>query len=108
MAETFFNRIADDVLQAAEQIQNRFEEGWSFMSKGELPNQPQQPTQPQQPIIDMSELSDMGELEGLTEDEIRELLQTEQDLMMQHSPLKGIADGVVGDIMAGNVCCSFM
>ncbi|KAG7363037.1 transmembrane protein [Nitzschia inconspicua] len=106
MAEQFFNRIAEDVLKATEQIQSRFEEGWSVLSTGELPKASQKPNefadstaeQLHQQAIDYDDL----DLEGLSEEEIRELLDTQEDLM-QHSPLKGIADGVMGNIMAGNV-----
>lgn len=104
MAEQFFNRIADDVLKATEQIQNRFEEGWSVLSTGELPKTAQgaaeSTTQQQQQSFDIDDL----DLDELSEEEIQELLKSQQaDDLMQHNPLNGIADGVMGNIMAGNV-----
>jgi hypothetical protein len=104
MAEQFFNRIADDVLKATEQIQNRFEEGWSVLSTGELPNNNK--ATPEEDFADSAAQQSIQfddiDLDGLSEEEIKELLEAQED-MMQHSPLKGIADGVMGNIMAGNV-----
>jgi hypothetical protein len=39
----------------------------------------------------------------MSEEEIQKLLDENADVMMQHSPLKGIADNVMGNIMVGNV-----
>jgi hypothetical protein len=36
-AESFFNRIADQVIRVTEQIQTRMEEGLGVMWNGELP-----------------------------------------------------------------------
>jgi hypothetical protein len=105
MAEQFFNRIADDVQKASEQIQARFEEGWSILSKGTLSKtHEQQPLQEPNPVEENADINWENELdlEGLSEDELRELIESQEDLM-EHNPLQGIADGVMGDIMARNV-----
>ena len=102
MAEQFFNKIADDVVKATESIQARFEEGWSVLSTGELPDSAkpssQQPPQPQMEF----ELDDI-DVEGLSEEELQQLLAEHQQEMMDHSPLKGIAENVMGNIMSENV-----
>ena len=102
-AESFFGKIADDV----EKIATRMEEGWNVSMTGELPNEQQE----QPPIhgvggsgsVDNIDLDEF-DLDGLTEQEIQELLSEE---MMQNSPLAGIADSVLGDIMAGQVSVLF-
>jgi hypothetical protein len=108
MAEQFFNRIADDVLKVSEQIQTRFEEGWSILSTGALSKaQQQQPEILQEPEPVFEQRPEINwendlDLEGLSEEEMKELIESQEDLM-KNNPLQGIADGVMGNIMAGNV-----
>ena len=44
------------------------------------------------------------DLEGLSEEELQQLMAEHQQEMMDHSPLKGIAENVMGNIMSENVC----
>jgi hypothetical protein len=92
-AETFFGKIANDVFEATEQIATRMEEGITLITTGQLPNQHQggnaEPTN-----------LDEFDFDNLSEEDIQKLLGDE---MMQNSPLSGIADSVIGDIMAGQV-----
>jgi len=106
MAEQFFNKIANDVLLAAEQIQ-------SIVMTGELPtgdggvssssggNDGDSGTTyngDASGIFD--DIMDDVDFDGLSEDEIRELIAEE---MMQNNPLQGIADDVTKNIMAGQI-----
>lgn len=100
MAEKFFNKIADDVLKATENIQARFEEGWSVLSTGELPDS-SKPAGAQQEQVELN-LDDL-DLEGLSEEELQQLMAEHQQELMDHSPLKGIAENVMGNIMSENV-----
>lgn len=97
MAERFFGKIASDV----EKIATRMEEGISVLTTGELPKQQQQEQQQgggDEGFGGSEDLADLPDLEGMSEQEIQKLMETE---MMQNSPLAGIAESVVGDIIAG-------
>jgi hypothetical protein len=96
-AETFFNRIAKDVLEATEHISNRLDEGVSALLTGELPKAA---TQQQHHAESQQEFDpeDFEGFEGMNEEEIRKMLQDEMG-----SPLDGIADSVMGDIMQDHV-----
>lgn len=99
-AEKFFNRIASDVLEATEHLSNRLEEGvFSALLTGELPKAA---TQQQEHAGSQQEFDpeDFGDFDGMDEEEIRRMLE---DQMMMGSPLEGIADSVMGDIMQGQV-----
>lgn len=92
-----FNKLADEVLEASERISTRFEEGLSVLLDGELPKGPESNSadgsfsQQEVPISDFDDF----DLDGLTEEEIQRIIQTE---MMDSSPLEGIADSVISDI----------
>ena len=107
MAEQFFNKIADDVMLAAEQLQ-------SLLTTGDLTNTAADNDGGASSNDDSSgsgpdtsgdsgsyshdfDFSDL-DLDGMSEDEIQELLADE---MMQNNPLQGIADDVTKNIMAG-------
>jgi len=103
MAEKFFNKIADDVLHATEQIQARMEEGWSVLLTGELPETAKDPSSSSPSPAETAEFPqdfDDLDLENLSEEELQRLMEED---MMQNSPLKGIADEVMGNIMMGQV-----
>jgi hypothetical protein len=104
-AESFFSRAANQVLQASEDMANRMEEGISVLMTGDLPSTkgaeqngiPESSSSSnEQPGFDFDDL----DLENLSEEELQKILSEE---MMQHSPLEGIADSVIGDIFAGQV-----
>src|SRR5687767_11704096 len=99
-AERFFTKIANEVLQATEHVSTRMEEGLTAMLKGEFPKQADS-SKNKIPTMDLHERDDDDmNVEDLSEEEIQELIQQE---MMRNSPLGGIADGVMGDIMSRNV-----
>jgi hypothetical protein len=102
-AENFFTRTANQVLQASEDMANRMEEGISVLMTGDLPKGAEQNGIPESssssneaPEFDFDDL----DLENLSEEELQRIISEE---MMQHSPLEGIADSVIGDIFAGQV-----
>jgi hypothetical protein len=100
-AESFFNKIAKDVLEATEHISNRLEEGVTAMLTGDLPKaatQQQQQHAEGQYEFDPADYGD--DFNGMDEEEIRRMIQDE---VMTGSPLNGIADSVIGDIMQGQV-----
>lgn len=102
MAEAFFNRVADDVLMATEQLQ-------ALLTTGSLSLQQQHHDdgaggggESTAAIAVEFEWNDNNmDLDSLSEEEIQRLL--EQEDMMEHSPLKGIADGVIGNIASSQV-----
>ncbi|MGK3743688.1 MAG: hypothetical protein ACI8RD_004219 [Bacillariaceae sp.] len=103
MAEQFFNKISDDVLAAAEQIQalmtgdllkdNSGDGGGSGGSNDGSSSGGGGDT-------GIDDILNDPDFKGLSEDEIRELIADE---MMQNNPLQGIADDVTKNIMAGQV-----
>jgi hypothetical protein len=99
-AEAFFNRIAKDVLEATEHISNQLEEGVSALLTGELPKAATQQQQQHAESQQEFDPADYEHFEGMDEEEIRRMIQEE---MMTGSPLNGIADGVMEDIMQGQV-----
>jgi len=82
MAERFFSKVANDVLQASEHLSNRLEEGVSAILTGEPPKEKQ-------------------EAPNTGDDEEDEFEMIDEDLM--NSPLEGIAESVMGDILQGQV-----
>jgi hypothetical protein len=90
MAETgVFGKIANEILEAAERVATRIEEGISVLSSGKLPDA-------------TNEDADTGGDPIMTQ---------EEDLVMDDyldgSPLEGIANSVLGDIMGGQVSVSY-
>lgn len=77
--DTFWSKLANDILDAADQVATRMEEGIATLISGE--------TQPKGSRASSSEDfggDDMEDFGG--------------------SPLEGIADSVIGDIMSNQVC----
>ena len=100
-AETFFTKLADNVLQASENIVNRMEEGISVLMTGDLPEGAKQNDMHDSSTSNQAEFDiDDLDLDNLSEEELQRILSEE---MMQGSPLEGIADSVIGDIVAGQV-----
>lgn len=81
-AGSAFDRLANHILESAEQIATRFEEGLSIVMRGthsgEAPEQP-------------------------TSNEFDHDVLMEMDEDMMGSPLEGIADGVLSDIISKQV-----
>jgi len=99
--EQFFSKLSDEILEASNQITTRFEEGLSVLLTGKLPegsaggqdgaSPPSSGNQFSYEDIDIDELSD---------EEVAELLQQQS---MEYSPLEGIADNVIADIVSRQV-----
>ncbi|KAI2489549.1 Transmembrane protein 18 [Fragilaria crotonensis] len=81
-SEGTFERLVNHILESAEQIATRFEEGMSVVMTGKLPGE-------------ASEQSSTKDSFGDTDDILMDM-----DEGMMGSPLEGIADGVLGDIMS--------
>jgi hypothetical protein len=82
-AASAFDRLANHILESAEQIATRFEEGLSIVMTGKLPGEaPEQQTSKE-----------------FDHDDV--LMEMDEDMM--GSPLEGIADGVLSDIMSKQV-----
>eukprot|EP00980_Cylindrotheca_fusiformis_P010099 scaffold2243_cov122-Cylindrotheca_fusiformis.AAC.15 len=88
---TFFDKLTNDVFQATEQIATKLEEGLSVLMTGDLPDVTRS-HHVSEPMVMQSEEN----FESLSEEEIQNLLLQE---MMENSPLEGMADSVIGDIM---------
>jgi hypothetical protein len=105
-AENFLTKMANEVLQAADNVATRMEEGLSVIMTGGLPNEGAAagdsnagsniPVQEEEEF----DMKDFPEFDNLSEEEIQRIIQDE---MMQNSPLAGIADSVLGDIVSGQV-----
>ncbi|CAB9526906.1 Transmembrane protein 18 [Seminavis robusta] len=76
----YFERVANEVLRASEDLSVRFEDGLAALINGEIPGIEQATRQQQQTITG-------GEFEDI-----------EEELM--NSPLEGIAESVISDLMA--------
>jgi hypothetical protein len=101
--ESFLSKIATEVLDAAEKLTNRFEEGLSLIfdaSAAGDKNNPHKTT------------GDASSRETLTREQLETTLHgefSEEELRMMEdddmpsSPLEGMAESVLGDIMANQV-----
>lgn len=103
---SYFEKVANEILQASEHLTTRFEEGlsalWTPPPPGEDSGASQQHHQQQHAFDDEDLTQDQEFLESLSEEELQELLQAQEDMMNMNSPLEGIADSVIGDIMKGS------
>ncbi|CAJ1958419.1 unnamed protein product [Cylindrotheca closterium] len=90
----FFNNFVNDV----ETIVNRFEEGISVIMNGENPDVQSDELPRQEGTGHRSGAFSDEAIASLDEDELRALLQ-EHENIFETSPLEGIADGVISDIM---------
>ena len=91
MAESFFKRLSNDVLEATEQVANRMEEGLALLFNG---GEPDRSNAGQIPAS-----TDNNPFQGADDDHDQENLEEE----FRNHPLQGIADSVVGDILSGQV-----
>lgn len=94
----FYNKFVNDV----ETIANRFEEGISLIMNAENPVAQSEELQGKERMGHGNEAFSEEEIAGLDEDELREMLQ-EHGNIFEASPLEGIADGVIQDIMKNKV-----
>lgn len=93
--ESFFGKLANDVFQATEEIAARFEEGLSALMTGDLPD-----SEIHQHGSEPMDLQSEEDLNNLSEEQLQKLIHQE---LMENSPLEGIADSVLGDIMKNKV-----
>ena len=84
-AASAFDRLANHILESAEQIATRFEEGLSIVMTGTLPGEAPAPEQSTSKEFDHDDV----------------LMEMDEDMM--GSPLEGIADGVLSDIISKQV-----
>ena len=95
-----FEKIANEVLQATERISNSLDDGISLLLNGELAAGGGSPSADSSRDAGAGQEFASGGGEGMNDDE---LVITEEELAMMGSPLDGIANSVLGDIMAGQV-----
>lgn len=94
----FYNKFIDDV----ETIVNRFEKGLSVIMNGENPGV-QSTASSEQDVADYDrETFSEEDISSLNEDELQLLLQEHGDVF-EASPLEGIADSVISDVMMNKV-----
>jgi len=87
--EGYVAKLTNEVLQAAEHIVTRFDEGASAILHGKLPDE------------------NGGENTGDSDASDFHMSDDNDPLLdddMEGSPLEGIAESVIGDIMGGQVC----
>ena len=92
MSESYFAKLANEILDASEKLTNRFEEGLNILL-GELDNSKSS----------SGGGGDIPSPEGNNADNEFEGWNDEEE-MDDPSPLVGIAESVMGDIMASQVC----
>jgi hypothetical protein len=101
--ESFFNRLSNELLEATNHISTRFEEGLSALLGEESPGA----TEGTQngifrnegngkPLEDFEDL----DLDDVDDEEIERIIQQQ---MMERSPLEGMADNVIADIVSRQV-----
>ena len=83
----YFQRVANDVLKASEELSARMEDGLTAMMTGELPKA----------ATEGSGATPPPTADGFGEDDF----EIEEEFM--HSPLEGIAESVLGDLMQNSV-----
>jgi hypothetical protein len=103
MAESFFNKIADDVLVATEHIQTVLEEGFGVLFSTTASDGGA--TDSSSSSFQQNNFARGGggkepDWDDMSEEEVEKLLAEE---MMDSSPLNGIANNVLGNIMSTQV-----
>ena len=114
-AEAFFNKVSDDVLLIADQINSLVFGGSggdtsssSSSSSSTQQQQQQESSSSSSPYSGMKldDIMDEIDVDNLSEEELQQILKEHHEetvQMMDHSPLKGIADSVLGDIVDGQI-----
>eukprot|EP00545_Synedropsis_sp_CCMP1620_P005938 CAMPEP_0119014614 /NCGR_PEP_ID=MMETSP1176-20130426/10051_1 /TAXON_ID=265551 /ORGANISM="Synedropsis recta cf, Strain CCMP1620" /LENGTH=241 /DNA_ID=CAMNT_0006967817 /DNA_START=41 /DNA_END=766 /DNA_ORIENTATION=+ len=85
-SESTFERLTNNILKSADQIANRIEEGFAILSTGKLPGEE-----------GSHQAEQSGDGDPLADDD---QIMMEMDEDMIGSPLEGIADSVLSDLMA--------
>ena len=81
--ESYWTKLANDVLEATEQIAIRMEEGINALMSGDAAKSDDQAKEPEQHNDEVLDDEEFDDMDG--------------------SPLEGIADSVIGDIMSNQV-----
>jgi hypothetical protein len=90
MAERFFHKIVNDVLEASEKLTVRLEDGITALMTGKLPSQ------------DKGAAPSVSEQASGADQASSEVFEDELEMLEEDhggSPLEGIARSVIGDIM---------
>lgn len=93
---SFLERAANNVLQATEEIANLMEEGINALLTGELPKSTEEGGEAMPPPNEGIKIDDDDFDDEMIEEEF------------MHSPLEGIADSVLGDLMSHSVSLFLM
>jgi len=91
-AEKFFEKVANDVLDASEKLSRRMEEGFSVLTTGRLPTEEG----------DGGGGGGGGDGVHVDDDEVLKGIPDGAELRTG-SPLEGMAESVIGDILDGQV-----
>jgi len=94
------SRLSKEVLQASEMVSARLEDGLSLLLGDGGPALYHERAADLLSDSNFNRYEDLDDVEGLTEEEIQHFLQ---EGMVGGSPLEGIADHVMGDIMSRQV-----
>ena len=97
----FFSQMANEVLDSAEKLTNRLEEGLNAILTGDINGAQPQEQQQQQPLTESMRMGVDNENEFMEDNE--EEIDWSQIDMDAESPLNGIAENVVGNIMQRQV-----
>lgn len=81
--ESYFAKISNSILEAAEQIVARFDEGLAVITSGKIPENGNFPSNLQNDVLGSDDVT------------------MEMDEEMLGSPLEGMADSVLKDILQG-------
>ena len=95
---SFFAKLTNEVLRATEQVTNTLEDGISLLLKGELSQQ----ASSNNANNDKAHAGTFGGNDNMENPMIDDELFDDEDPMMG-SPLEGIANSVLGDIMSKQV-----
>ena len=95
---SFFAKLTNEVLRASEQVTNTLEDGISLLLKGELSQQ----SSSNNDNNDKARGGPFGGNDNMENPMIDDELFDDEDPMMG-SPLEGIANSVLGDIMSKQV-----
>lgn len=97
--ESLFNKLGNELLEISNQLSTRFEEGVFLLLHGHGSSVPGDGGDSSN-YDSTAENMDQHQFEEMDDEEIEWFLQQQ---MMQHSPLEGIADSVIADIVSKQV-----
>lgn len=97
--ESFFSKIANDILKSAEQITARLEDGISVILTGQLAHQPDNSESSTSSSSTSHYHRDTGRINDFDVDEDDNFTEDEIKEMLRNHPLQGMADEVLGGII---------